>query len=212
MQRYNIWKCGLRLFIVIQEYSLILYKYALNSASFSTHPTFSYHKRRPRTTPKSSPIIGKDLTEKCRIRHFSDFIKENRTIKEPVWLNQVWIKDNWKKVEKQEKMFCNWKFWEFLINCVDFCHDSAKHASMMALAAPKVEKSWEKRWGIQLFRIFVNCGFRWYRFECYAGTDSSILSTWWQLGDYLMTTWWQLSPPNNKKNQQLHVAAGFINV
>ena len=31
----------------------------------------------------------------------------------------------------------------FLINCVDFCHDSDKHASMMALAAPKVEKSWE---------------------------------------------------------------------
>ena len=24
------------------------------------------------------------------------------------------------------------------INFVDFCHDSAKHASMMALAAPKV--------------------------------------------------------------------------
>ena len=25
------------------------------------------------------------------------------------------------------------------INCVDFCHDSAKQASLMALAAPKVE-------------------------------------------------------------------------
>jgi hypothetical protein len=25
------------------------------------------------------------------------------------------------------------------INCVDFCHDSAKQASLMALAAPKIE-------------------------------------------------------------------------
>ena len=36
------------------------------------------------------------------------------------------------------------KSWEFLINCVDFCHDSAiTKQALMALAAPKVEKSWE---------------------------------------------------------------------
>jgi hypothetical protein len=29
------------------------------------------------------------------------------------------------------------------INCIDFCHDSAKQARLMALAAPKVEKSWK---------------------------------------------------------------------
>ena len=30
------------------------------------------------------------------------------------------------------------------INCVDFCHDSAiTKQALMALAAPKVEKSWE---------------------------------------------------------------------
>ena len=29
----------------------------------------------------------------------------------------------------------------FIINFVDFCHDSANHASMLALAAPKVQNS-----------------------------------------------------------------------
>ena len=28
---------------------------------------------------------------------------------------------------------------EVEINCVDFCHDSAKQASLMALTAPKIE-------------------------------------------------------------------------
>ena len=32
-------------------------------------------------------------------------------------------------------------FLQFLINFVDFCHDSAKRASTMALAAPKVLNS-----------------------------------------------------------------------
>ena len=32
-----------------------------------------------------------------------------------------------------------WKSWEFLINCVDFCHDSAiTKQALMALTAPKV--------------------------------------------------------------------------
>ena len=32
----------------------------------------------------------------------------------------------------------------FLINCVDFCHDSAiTKQALMALTVPKVEKSWE---------------------------------------------------------------------
>jgi hypothetical protein len=33
---------------------------------------------------------------------------------------------------------------EVEINCVDFCHDSAiTKQALMALAAPKIEKSWE---------------------------------------------------------------------
>jgi hypothetical protein len=32
------------------------------------------------------------------------------------------------------------KSWEFLINCVDFCHDSAiTKQALMALTAPKIE-------------------------------------------------------------------------
>ena len=34
----------------------------------------------------------------------------------------------------------------FKVNFVDFCHDSAKQASLMALAAPKVQCSKIKRW------------------------------------------------------------------
>ena len=35
---------------------------------------------------------------------------------------------------------------KFNVNCVDFCHDSATQASLMALAAPKVQCSKIKRW------------------------------------------------------------------
>lgn len=86
---------------------------------------------------------------------------------------------------KKAVVFRKLKILGILINCVDFCHDSAKHASMMALAAPKVEKSWEKRWEIQLFGFLLTVVF--------AGTDSSatlvLILRCYQLDDYLMTTW-----------------------
>ena len=49
-----------------------------------------------------------------------------------------WEKDTFGLVQRMRAMVYSSK--DF--NYVDFCRDSAKHASMMAFAAPKVESLW----------------------------------------------------------------------